>query len=208
MEGAERELMADPRVAVVCLSDRPMALPLLLQALALQTMPDFECWVLDQSERPDFFEDGEPSDPRIWAAVGRMQDRRFRYKPVQRIGDWGQTVKAWAAGSLARSEWICFPNDDAYYVPGFFERMLDAADRQGLDLVYCDWIFDKFGYVHYEGKPVVGHIDVGGFLVKRSVLEAVGWQDKSSVGDGKLIEAIVEAGYRHGKASGVLYVKN
>lgn len=186
-----------PLVSLVVLSDRPKLLPILLHALRAQTCESWEALVLDQSL------DG---DPTIVAAA--MQDPRITAYRVERHGDWGQTAKAGAI-PLTRGLFLGFPNDDAYYAPRYIESLLEASLRHSWDLVYCDWVFDQHGYRVMEGRPQVGHIDVGGFLVRRSVFErGIEWAFRGQTGDGVLVESIVSAGHAHGKAPGVLYVKN
>lgn len=192
----------DPALSIIILSDRPDCLRGLLAALAIQTRIDFEIVVLDQGggRSADLFDRWSCETGRLGHDVGAFRVMNFR--------DWGQTVKFDAARDRARGEYVMFPNDDSYYVPTFVDRMLGAAERHDLDLVLCNWVFDKYGYIPYDAKPQTGHFDVGGFIARRALVVADGWTDRGSEGDGKLVERIVAGGAKWGKVPGYLYVKN
>ena len=97
-----------------------------------------------------------------------------------------------------------FPNDDAYYTPEYIEKMLQAAEKGRADLVCCDWVCDRA----YTGRPKVGQIDVGGFLVKRDLMLRHGWPDRGPTGDGKLVESLVAHGAKAVRMPDIAYVKN
>lgn len=182
-----------------------MKLRVLLACLRVQTHEDWQAVVLDQGA------------PEVASEIIReLGDARVGWYPVQRREDWGQAEK-FAAAERATSEWVGFPQDDAYYCPRYFELMLAAAhDYQThgarlTDLVYCDWVSDRnLGrpYAPFTVAPRVGHIDVGGFLVRRETLIAHGWPDKGPTGDGLLIESLVKSGVRHVRVPACLYTKN
>lgn len=184
-----------PRVHVICAADRPRHLRVLLAALRVQTFEAWRCTVLDQSGT------GECAAEALAAG-----DMRISGRPVVRYGDWGQTAK-WELAQQADEDYLLFPADDAYYAPPFLQRMVAALDG-GLDLVYCDWVYDVLGYGGMTGNPRTGYIDVGGFMVRRTTLLAVGWEDRSHEGDGHLVETLVAHGARHGRVTGLYYVKN
>jgi hypothetical protein len=167
--------------------------------LVVQTFQHWACIVCDQSQTG-------VSERTAHEALPHRNDARVVAKRVEYVGDWGQTVK-YREAIACEEEYVGFPNDDAYYVPIYLERMVRALDA-GYDLVYCDWVWDQAGYQPVTVQPRVGCVDVGGFLVRRSVLQAVGWEDRSYEGDGLLVERIVNAGYTHARVQGLLYVKN
>lgn len=184
-------------VTFCILSDRPQHLRVLLACLQVQTCPDWAAIVLDQSENGD----------GVFDVIAKA-DERMTWEPVPRRGDWGQTEK-FAAAERATTEFVAFPNDDAYYCQQFVELMLAAS--VGQDLVYCDWVSAKdmgIPYVAYRVEPIVGRIDVGGFIVRRTLLVAHGWPDKGPTGDGLLIESLVAKGARHVRVPAILMVKN
>jgi|HubBroStandDraft_1064217.scaffolds.fasta_scaffold55935_1 hypothetical protein len=111
------------------------------------------------------------------------------------------------------TDWYCFPSDDSYYVPTFLETMRTTAERNSLDLVYCDCLYDqRFWGDRYEvlrTTPRLCGIDKTSFLVKREWM--IDWPGKGpgpTASDGLLIEELVRRGIRHGKAPGVMVVHN
>jgi glycosyltransferase involved in cell wall biosynthesis len=184
-------------VSLICAAfNRPQVLPVLLHCLRVQTHQDWECLVMDESpERVNL------------DVVATINDDRIQHVPCDRFNDWGQSVKRIGA-EMSQGAVLGFPNDDAYYTPTYLERMAGTLKRDKLGLVYCDWLFDIMGYVPWCAQPVVGHIDVGGFLVTREAMKHVPWTGAHQTADGEWVQAMVAAGIRHGKAPGVLYVKN
>jgi glycosyltransferase involved in cell wall biosynthesis len=184
-------------VSLICAAfNRPHVLPVLLHCLRAQTHQDWECLVMDES--PD----------RInLPVVKSLNDYRIRHVACGRFNDWGQTVKRMGA-EMSRGDILGFPNDDAYYTPTYLERMAGTLRQEQLGLVSCDWLFDIMGYVPWNAQPVVGHIDIGGFLVTRDAMCLVPWTGSHQTADGEWVQQLVAAGVRYGKAPGVLYVKN
>lgn len=129
-------------------------------------------------------------------------DKRIKYFPCDRFNDWGYSVKELGI-TLANGEYLCFPADDAYYTPNFVDKM--SKQMTDYDLVYCDWIHDRADYLMVSVCPKVGYIDVGGFVVKKSLVSHFGAKNQES--DGQLIEELVTK-CRHKKLSNVMYVKN
>lgn len=188
--------MTPPLVSfLVGTHNRPLCLRALLATLALQTEPRWEAVLCDEGEG-------------AWAVADAIGDPRVTHLDCRPYaGDWHQTARARGL-ELARGEWLGFPADDAYYCPRYLEFMLAGALAQGWGLVYCDWVYDAAGYACYVSEPRVGRIDVGGFLVRREVLEQVGWPWRDHEGDGRFVQACVEAGVPHGRVGHILYVKN
>lgn len=185
--------------------ERPTQLTLLLAALQVQTMQHWEALVLDESPVG-------VNAPVVEGLARFRADPRIRYVRCPHGNDWGQTSKLIAAQRKARGQWFMFPNDDAYYVPTALHQFTHTALGWNLDLVYCDWLYDGMGYQAWPVKPQTGHIDVGGFMVKASVFKQAAadglWRTGVQTGDGEFIEKLVSSGVKHGRAPGVLYVKN
>lgn len=188
------------KVSIVCLADRPERLPLLVWSLIAQTHKDWELIVLDQSG------DSRGVDCLI-TAVPDGVNAKVRVVRCARHGDWGQSAKEKAARDYAAGSVLMFPNDDAYYVPTALAELVRIIET-GADIAVCGWLYDLMGYVPMPPSTVVGHVDVGGFMVARNLFLRTGWPDKSQTGDAKLIEAGIRAGGRVGATSRVLYVKN
>lgn len=193
-------MAAKPIVSVMISAyNRPKQLPVLLGALQAQTMPHWEALVLDESPR-------HVNLP----VVDALGDPRVRYIECPHANDWGQTSKLKAAKNKARGQWFMFTNDDAYYVPTALHQFTHTAIGWNLELVYSDWLYDQFGYVAWPVQPKTGHIDVGGFMIKAETFKRFAdlWRVGVQTGDGEFIEKLVSSGVKHGKAPGVLYVKN
>lgn len=189
------------KVSVICIADRPERLPLLVWSLIAQTYDDWELIVLDQSH-------DERGVDRLIPIVPKPEDVfRIRVVKCDRNGDWGQKAKESAAKDMAQGQVLMFPNDDAYYVPTALESLVKIM-QQGADIAVCGWLYDLMGYVAMPPSTMVGHVDVGGFMLRRDLFLRVGWPDKSQTGDAKLIAACIKAGGRVGASSKVLYVKN
>lgn len=176
----------------MCVADRPMRAPLLYWSLVAQSRDNWELLLLDQSE------DGRAG---AFIGLGATQVR------VPRHGDWGQTEKERAARELATGDVLLFPPDDAYYVPSALARITTAmADA---DLVLFGWLYGGQGYRPMPPVPAVGHVDVGGFAVRRSTFLAHGWPSKAQTGDGELVVSLAQTpGVRLALVPDILYVQN
>jgi glycosyltransferase involved in cell wall biosynthesis len=173
--------------------DRPNHLACLLRALQVQTQPDFEVMVADNS----------PGGV-MGRVVKDIRDDRFQHIRTG-MGNCYESAN-WLA-SYATGDYFCFPNDDNYYVPLFLELML-APD---VDLTYCDMVYDPRGGTEYRAvtvEPVMNLIDKGGFLIRRKKFQPFPWQESLIYADGMLIERLVAEGVSHKKVPGILWVHN
>lgn len=193
-----------PDCTFLVTSDRPDHLRHLIACLRVQTNPNWELIVLDQTHRAACLKPVQEVE-----AIG---EARVYWEAVPRVGDIGQAMKM-AYTRFARGEFVCLPNDDAYYVPTFLDQMLWTARAHDYELVYCDWLFDAADntkpYRHMPVAPQFGRIDVGGFIVKREALIEDGWTYRAEGGDGYLVERIASR-WKHGAVPDhhILYVKN
>lgn len=190
---------SSPTVALCILSDRPAHLHVLLGCLRLQTWAAWQAIVLDQTP-----------DGRCRDEVALAHDARLEWRQVPYRGDWGQGEK-FAAAQSVQAEFVGVPNDDSYYCPRYLELMMAHAVAERADLVYCDWVsaWDAGRpYIPYTARPQIGQIDVGGFLVRRTLLLSHGWPDRGPTGDGVLVESLVRHGARVAHVPATLYVKN
>jgi glycosyltransferase involved in cell wall biosynthesis len=179
---------------VVSAFDRPLHLACLLRSLQVQSEPDFEVLVTDNS-----------TDFHNQAIVQEMNDPRFCYFNT-RLPDC--YLSANYGASMATGEYLSFPSDDGYYGPRFLQTMLAGWDA---DLIYCDCIYDGHG-IHYapmDVAPVSGQIDKGGFLLKREKFTGfAGPAGLDRAADAWLIEALIKTGATHTKAPGYLWMHN
>jgi len=193
-----------PDVSFIVTSDRPNHLRHLIACLRVQSNQNWELIVLDQTPRCACL--------APVTEVEALGENRVFYEHVPRVGDVGQSMKM-AYTQYARGEFVCVPNDDAYYVPPFIDQMLWSARTFNWDLVYCGWLWNcadnTSPYRPMSGEPRFGRIDVGGFIVKREALIEDGWPDRGEGGDGHLVERICSR-RPHGvvPAGHILYVKN
>ncbi len=178
-------------------------LPIVLHSLAVQTMPDFEVIITDNSQK-------QWANHKLIARMGK----RFRHIDTASLSLGGCYHTAEYAATLCRGEFICFPSDDSYYVPVFAELMLAAAERNRWDLVYCNMLYDaRFNgqcYAPVNVQPIVNSIDKTGFILRRSWFVAFPGKVKDGPckADGELIESLIKRGIRHGKVPDVLMVHN
>lgn len=177
-------------ISFICSAyNRPQHLKVLAHSLIVQTNPDWELLVMDESE--ERINDISKLDPRI------------THYPCNNFNDFGYSVKENGI-KLAYGDYLCFPADDVYYAPTFVEVMSKKASK-GFELVYCNWIHDRANYSPVQVLPAVGYIDVGGFIIKKHLM--TGFPDKGHEGDGKLIEELVKT-CKHSPVEQYLYVKN
>lgn len=186
---------------IVAAYDRPEMLRCCLASLQVQTHRNIEVLVADNTKNQDVSRQHE-------GVTVELCDSRFRYFNT------GLDVCYAATRALApqcHGEWLCFPNDDGYYVPQFTELML--AGSRGADFVYCDMLMDPrlYGVYHVlKTKPKLYRIDKGGFLIRKSVFEKFDWPPAPDdyCRDGLLVEQLRKARVRMSKAKGVLFVHN
>lgn len=181
---------------IVSSFDRPQCLRCLLASLAIQNEPDFEVIVTDNS-----------SDTQNTQVVTEINDRRFHYVKAEKSNCY---ESANFGATLAQGEYLCFPSDDNYYVPGVLKIMLEP----GTDLVYCDMLHDprsRHGLREYRVvrvRPRKSAIDKGGFLIRRSKFLPFPWEHSLQSADGLLIDELIRRGVSHAKARGILWLHN
>lgn len=172
-------------ISIICSTyDRPAALLRLIESLKRQTLQDWELLIMDESE--SYY-----SKPFTTKGITAVKCKRYN--------DWGYSVKEQGA-KMAKGEYLCFPADDAQYEPTFLEKL----SATGADLAYCDWNFTNQNRI-VEAQPKEGYIDVGGFLLKRSLF--TGFPNKGLWGDARLVEQIAKD-HTAVRVPEVLYIKS
>lgn len=188
---------------IVSAYDRPAMLRCVLAALQVQTEPDIEIIVADNS--PHIALNNEHQ-----YVIHQLNDKRFSYRnPRARF--CYEAIEQLAPET--RGEWLCFPHDDGYYVPVFAQRMLEAAGQDpDAQLVYCDMLYDERMFGHYDvlhSEPRLGAIDKGSFIIRRELFLTRAWPPVPDISrDGIFIEELVRDGALMIHAPGVMFVHN
>ncbi len=189
--------------------NRPGRLRTFLASLIDQTFTDFEAVVTDNSTDPHAIE-----QQRMLCNV----DSRIRYEHTgerawdERIAIRSLYTAAEIGVSMTTGEWLSFPNDDGYFVPWYFERMIKKAEDDNLEFVYCDLVHGRPDIAHYalNCQPWGCALDKTNFMFKRAWMPAE-WPGKLynyGMADGDLINLLVKNGIRHGKLGQLLVVHN
>lgn len=105
-------------------------------------------------------------------------------------------------------EWIGLTNDDNYYVPVYLEWMLAEAQAKQADFVYCDCVHSHKTWKPLPALPKRGHIDLGSFLVRKSLVEKIKFDKFTFAGDWDYISRLLAASKRFAHVAGTLFVHN
>ena len=193
---------------IVSAYERPKALRTCLSSLVQQTEEDWEAIVVDNSH----------VDFQLEHLALCKMDKRIRYLPKSQLTAIKGAIHAFSVYKAtdlgiedATGDWLCCPSDDSYYCPWFAERMLAHAERNDLQLVYCNIVMGG----PREHHPMICHprlccIDKTNWMVRRECWQ--GWTGASGEtypqADGLTIEAMVKRGLRHGRLDQCLVVHN
>ena len=116
----------------------------------------------------------------------------------------------------AKGDWLCFPSHDSYYVPGFQEVMLYAAEEFDWDFVYCDFLYDprynqiisKGVYSVVPAYPRPRFCDKNNFIIKKELFKGFP-MNPHGYGDMFLhLDITHNPAVKWGKAPGVLVAHN
>ncbi len=182
---------------IVSAYDRPVCLRCVLASLQVQTEAAIEVLVADNSPNPAM----NNTNLQI---LFSLNDNRFKYtNPRERTCYEATKVLA----PVCHGEWLCFPHDDGYYVPGFAANMLAcAAANPAADFIYCDMLYDP-RLSNGEGtwtprgvEPRCGFIDKGGFIIRKALFLLVEWPPAPN--------DVARDGVVTAKAGGVMWVHN
>jgi hypothetical protein len=205
---------------IVAAYEHLVRLPCLLWSLKIQTRKDFEVLVADNSVNEDALFYNR-------STMAHLNDPRFRHISTKQDHCY-KAARLLAPQTFG--EYLCFPNDDDYYVPGFAEIMLrTAVESPSADLVYCDALFDPRWaeqhcrpnatqqctlhpntWTHYSAIPEIGCVSKGGFIVRRELFLEIGWPgiEPAVQCDGLFIYEASRRGAVIRKAPGILWVHN
>jgi len=144
--------------------------------------------------------DGSKED-RVEGLVNSFNDPRIRYCNTvgKKEGDYGNTVRS-EMMKQANGDYILFFDDDNIILPNYLERMLSAIESDKADFSVCQIM--HFGPLNEKvlGKPPIVltgdqvklyHIDPLQVLVKREIMQKVGWDTKVGyLSDGVSLERL------------------
>jgi GT2 family glycosyltransferase len=195
---------------IVATEKRPIYLSITLNSILLQTDPNWECIIMDEGENESVI----PKDPRF----RRIKFNKVRYDhTIENRGTLGFLAHDEGL-KYANGEFICFPNEDIYYVPTFLDTLKRLPGN--VDLRYCDWVHSLSSYTVLDSAPSIGRISVCNYIIRKDVIGNIrfgNWfKEKPSMqevfvfgmADGYFIEALIKKGISHAKAKGVLMVYN
>lgn len=168
-----------------------------------------------QNWRLLLYHDGPPPEwlKQKLAAIG--DGRSMLLWTERRHDDFGHTLRELGINRLAKGfvgDWVVLTNGDNYYVPGFLQAMLGAAERQpDCQTVVCETMAHNYwGWRPIRCVPELGEIDCGAVMVRREALLEIGFPWRGHAAD---YQAIGELVRRYGlgsiaRAPGVLFIHN
>ena len=186
---------------IVTAHSKPEALRITLSSLLLQQKVSMETLVSNNATSK-YFRD----------AISSVC-KEYKVREVQNAAPECYSAIELLAPS-ATGKFLCFPSEEDYYTPVFARKLLDHARRYKLHLVYCDSLYDSRVFGSYEVmrvQPLMGHIDKGGFLLRRNLFNGfpgTPLENIPTLCDGALIERLRGDGIAFGKICEVLWVHN
>jgi glycosyltransferase involved in cell wall biosynthesis len=179
---------------------RPEKLKLMLQSLIVQTNPNWTAHVIIDGLTNDYFQVKEMY----------QNEERVRFSHLEsNYNDWGHSGRNYGLDN-SKEEWIVMTGDDNYYVPTFVQNFLDVT-RSTVDFVYCDMVHDmkRDEYQPIPSKLQLGWIDIGNFMVRKSIVDDLRLNTKSYQADFEFVDYIQKhKTKRILKINKVLYVHN
>ncbi len=114
-----------PRVSIVIPAYNAAAfLATAVRSALAQTEQDFELFIVD---------DGSPDDTRAVIAALASTDRRIQ--PIYLDRNQGNCHALNRGADAARGRWVAMLDADDWYAPDRLQRLLDAAEAAGVDMV-------------------------------------------------------------------------
>ncbi|MEJ5276329.1 MAG: glycosyltransferase [Thermogemmata sp.] len=171
-------MRADPRVTVVVPSyNKPQYLPECLRSIQAQTLPEWECIVVD---------DGSPRGEEIRVAVEAMGDTRFRL--VKHEVNRGAAAARNTGFEEASGPYVLIVDEDDRLVPNALETFMDKARRTGAEIIASGIRrFDGWNSViqprvsEFPECMVRPGIYGSGLLIRKDVWLKVGKYDESPI---------------------------
>lgn len=164
---------------IVTAFNRPLDLLRLALDFVLQTNGE---WVMK------IIHDGTPPDGMA-KRIKDLHDARIEFDYTERVnGFWGHVNRRMVLQEVCGSpeDYVLITNDDNQYVKVFWE-LFAAECGKDVGMVLCDMLhnYKWCGYYSVASTQVaVGRIDMGAFIVRLDVAQAVGFNHTVEVADG------------------------
>jgi hypothetical protein len=183
---------------VMVANDRPLQINVPIYSILCQTWQHFEIIV---------YHDG--INDKVRAAIDKINDDRIRYfEQDPQVKCWGHKLR-WLGSLAAQGEFICHTNDDNYYAPTYFEKMLWRLQRSNSELVFCNMIHSHRDWAPFETAPQNGGLDAGSWMCKASVVKDTPWPEKLHFSsDGEYFDLLKEKARNTVKVDNYLFVHN
>lgn len=118
-------------IAVTSPKENALQVQILINSFLLQTDPRWRLYVIH---------DGPSETCR--KLVTSYDDPRIEYRESERkVGNFGNPNRK-AVLSEVSSKWVTWTNCDNYHVPKFVEFLLSKGEKENLDLVFCDCLYN------------------------------------------------------------------
>jgi hypothetical protein len=113
----------------------------------------------------------------------------------ERKGRWGHPYRQLGIDA-ARGNYIGLSNDDNYYVPGYFEQMVNKLEYTDSDLVLCNMLhaYNNWAVTESYASARIISTDVGAWLARAELIKKVPWgHDRNDfLSDSHYVEKLAE----------------
>lgn len=176
--------------------NNPNGLGQFLYCLKAQTHDNWEAVVMHDGPGPD--------SRRLVDSIG---DPRIRFYEREHRGAYGHPHREEGV-RLCTGDVVGVTNEDNWYAPVYFEWMLHTMQAHGADFVYCNTLHSYCGWCVLDARIEPAHIDCGGWLAQRAVVDGLPWRDLSYGGDWTYISDLMTRVKKHVKVPGIIFVHN
>ncbi len=161
--------------------------------------------LLSQTRRPDeilVYISDKPEDVDL-ALIEDIPGVKVFVVPNR--NDWGHEKRAMGLAA-ASSDYVGFFNADDEYVRIYIERMMEAAERGKLGVVYCEWVGrDRpYGLTKFRTHSSTA----GNWIGRTALLRTAGYTSRDYAADGVFIERVRSLRPTVGRINDILYQHN
>jgi len=163
---------------VVCVAyHKPIALRGLVDSFMLQTNSDWRLHILHDGPAPA----SVLQTASLYAGDSHVA---FECTP-ERYGNYGHPNRRRGLEQIVApiTDFVLITNDDNYYVPVFVEKML-AVCTPRVGMAYCNTVHSYMNYDVMYTRLKECYIDMGSFIVRLDVAQAVGFRHNHHSADG------------------------